>query len=105
MHKVSYGCGIRQINRTLVPGGIEFKPFYEGHSVRCCNQNGTWCETPKPCKTEKTFDEAKDICNNYTNSTNPQEVFRLCREDEEQHNLCCRLGCNMDRLQTWIADD
>ena len=110
MHKASYGCGIRQVSATLVPGDVTWAPWYELHAVRCCHQNGTFCATPTPCERCATYDEANDICNNYRNLTDghnhaENDVWRLCRSDEEQHNLCCYQGCNIDRLAAWLADD
>ena len=103
-HKVTSGCGVRQVNETLIPGTLDIVPGDELHAVRCCNDNTPWCETVKPCLKEKTFDEAVEICSTYTNSSVPGDVYRLCREDEEQHTLCCYTGCNIDRLQSWVAD-
>ena len=41
-HKVTYGCGIRQVKETLTPGDLDIVPGDELHGVRCCNQNSTW---------------------------------------------------------------
>ena len=91
IHNVTSGCN------KLFPRDITSHLGYEKHGVRCCDNIGTTCITPKPCQLASTYHEAKNICS--------EQGLRLCKRNEKLRDICCEKGCNMDSETMWIADD
>ena len=72
------------------------RPGNEKHAVRCCNNNELKCMSPRPCQLSKTFEEAKNICD--------QQGLSLCSNNEMLDDICCKTGCDIDTETMWIAD-
>ena len=87
LQPVSMGCPKRNPNKPVTQ-----EPANSKHNVRCCSINGDSCSS-RPCKKDKTYDEAVEICSG--------RGQRLCSEDEL--NKCCGTGCNKDNEKTWIG--
>ena len=69
----------------------------EKHAVRCCDDTGNECVTPRPCQLAATYSEAEIICST--------QGLRLCGSSENLNYKCCLTGCNIDSKTMWIADD
>ena len=92
LHSVTLGC-----TSVYEPTSISARPSDEKHAVRCCDDTGTTCTTPRPCHLASTYYEAVEICSKHG--------LRLCTRNEKLDDICCGTGCELDSTTMWIADD
>ena len=78
------------------PGEITSREESELHAVRCCDEDGSTCISPKPCNLEATFEEAQSICSN--------EGLQLCPINTQLPETCCGTGCDIDPVTMWLRD-
>ena len=78
------------------PGEITSSEESELHAVRCCDEDGSTCISPKPCNLEATFEEAQNICS--------EEGLQLCPINGKLPETCCGTGCDIDPTTMWLRD-
>jgi hypothetical protein len=79
-------------------------------AVRCCKDVGNNVEGEsnlgpsgaKICNNEKTFEEAKDLCEN--TEINSSTGWRLCTRTEIKAGEAAGTGCGYDNKQVWTSD-
>ena len=68
----------------------------ERHAVRCCDESGSTCISPKPCNLDATFEEAQNTCSD--------QGLQLCPINNKLFETCCGTGCDIDPTLMWLRD-
>ena len=78
------------------PRSITSHAENERHAVRCCDDSGSTCISPTPCKLASTYQEAKNVCTS--------QGLQLCPINENLSDTCCTTGCEIDERTMWLRD-
>ena len=69
-----------------------YNPDYGKAAVRCCNNEGTDCDSPFECDFTVKYEVAESKCRSYGRG------WRLCHPSEFRTDVCCSSGCRSGNL-------